>query len=107
MRKTIRIIIAMTMLLVMMTISPMTDLSQSLGGMNDTTKAKAATIAKAAETDDANTTGQLYISEIKIGNAYVDGEANPDKGMKDEATVAAELESEGYTVLRTATPMPT
>ena len=100
MRKTIRIIIAMTMLLVMMTISPMTDLSQSLGGMNDTTKAKAATIAKAAETDDANTTAQLYISEIKIGNAYVDGEANPDKGMKDEATVAAELESEGYTVLR-------
>ena len=101
MRKTIRTIIAMTMLLVMMTISPMTDLSRSLGGANENpgaTIAKAATVAKAAGKDEQG--NPLYISDIKIGNAYTEDEANPDKGMLDEAAVAAQLESEGYTVLR-------
>ena len=94
MKKSIRTIIAMTLLLVMATISPMTDLSVREGANapntagSGVTRAKAATKARAAETDAAATGGnQLYISEVKIGMGETADEANK------------ELTAEGYIIL--------
>ena len=95
MNRILKTITACALALVMTAISPMTDLSQSLGGTNDTTKAKASTIAKAAEADDANADGQLYISDIRLGNAYYDADDGPT-----EDQVVAELEEDGYIILK-------
>ena len=95
MSRIVKTITACVLALVMTAISPMTDLSQSPDGTNDMMKAKAATVAKAAETGDANGGGQLYISDIRLGNAYYDSNDGPT-----EDQVVAELERDGYIVLK-------
>ena len=92
MKKIFKTITACALALVMLAISPMTDLSKSLDGTNDTTKAKAATVSKAAEKDEQG--NQLYISDVKVGNAYTTGD-----GPSLQETVS-QLESEGYTILK-------
>ena len=100
MNRIIRTITACVLMLVMTAISPMTDLSQSLsGGTNGNpdphggSVAKAATIAKAAETDtagadiDTSTDRRLYISDVKVGMGETEAEAR------------AELDAEGYMIM--------
>ena len=100
MNRIVKTITACVLALVMTAISPMTDLSQSIGGgaigetnIDGATTAKAATVAKAVGKDDQG--NALYISDIRIGNAYYSASDGPT-----EDQVVAELQRDGYTVLR-------
>ena len=124
MNKYIRTTIATALLLIMAVISPMTDLSQNLAdrvsagvntaagqstagaGVNTAagqstpvadmnTAVSGVKTARAAEKTESAGSGQLYISDLRIGNAYYDDDDGPT-----EDQVIAELERDGYTVLR-------
>ena len=94
MKKTFRTVIAVALLLIMACISPMNDLANSLYNGSGAGQGKdagtTAKVAKAAGKGD----GTLYISEIRIGNAYYDGDGGP---TEDE--VIAELQRDGYSIL--------
>ena len=91
MKKTIKTIIAMTLLLIMATISPMNDLATSPGGVARAAEDDAAVSGGGAENADAKDTGaeksgdaaatggnQLYISEVKVGMGETEEEAKSE-----------------------------
>ncbi|MCR5587294.1 MAG: hypothetical protein K6F77_07170, partial [Lachnospiraceae bacterium] len=110
MRRRFKTITACALALTMAVNSPMADLSKGFGD-GIVARVEAATDSKEEATSDDTATStdgavskegkskgkKLYISELKIGNAFKNSEEGP---TKDE--VVASLEKEGFTVLKDA-----